>query len=106
AHKMHTEGLCIAMMPEGTRNKEGKGLLPFKKGPFHLAILAQVPIIPVVSSPLKDIASWKYKVLKGGTIHMTVLPPIPTKGMTDGDVDRLSNTVREKMLAVLKKYEA
>ena len=37
------------MFPEGTRHSAREtGMLPFKKGAFHLAIQAQVPIIPVV----------------------------------------------------------
>lgn len=37
------------MFPEGTRHSaQETGMLPFKKGAFHLAIQAGVPIIPVV----------------------------------------------------------
>jgi hypothetical protein len=31
-----------------------------------------------------------------------VLPPIPTKGLTEKDVDRLAAEVREKMLEALR----
>ena len=36
--------------PEGTRNGN-RSLLPFKKGAFHVAIICQAPIMPVVYSP-------------------------------------------------------
>jgi len=37
------------MFAEGTRaSQEVPGLRPFKKGAFHLAIDAQIPIVPVV----------------------------------------------------------
>lgn len=39
-------GLCVVVFPEGTRSRDGR-LLEFKKGPFHLAAEARVPIVPV-----------------------------------------------------------
>ena len=37
------------MFPEGTRSmREHHDMLPFKKGAFHMAIQAGVPIVPVV----------------------------------------------------------
>lgn len=37
------------MFPEGTRHSAREsGMLPFKKGAFHLAVQAGVPIVPVV----------------------------------------------------------
>lgn len=99
ADRMNREKLSVAMMPEGTRNKKGRGLLPFKKGPFHLAILAQVPIVPVLSSPLEKVANYMNRILPGGTVIIRALPPISTKGMTSGDVDKLMSIVRPIMEA-------
>lgn len=95
----------IGITPEGTRNKAGKGLLPFKKGAFHLAIKAQVPIVILVVAPLGEIANWKTKRLQKARVPIKVLPPIPTEGMTENDVDNLIRVVREKMEATLNALE-
>ena len=39
-------GLGMLAFPEGTRSSNGK-LLPFKKGPFQLAMEAGVPVVPI-----------------------------------------------------------
>ena len=42
--------ISLIMFPEGTRtNSEVPNILPLKKGGFHLAIEAGIPIIPVVT---------------------------------------------------------
>ena len=47
---MKNVGTSLWMFPEGTRHSEEvPNLLPFKKGGFHLAIQAGIPIIPVVT---------------------------------------------------------
>ena len=39
-------GVSMTIWPEGTRSTDGR-LLPFKKGPFHLAMESGVPIVPI-----------------------------------------------------------
>src|SRR6516165_1162561 len=46
AAKVLRRGLIMVIFPEGTRSADGR-LLPFKKGPFHLAKEAGVAVVPV-----------------------------------------------------------
>ncbi len=47
-------GLNVVVFPEGTRGRTYE-LRPFKKGPFVLAIAAQVPIVPVITWGSKEV---------------------------------------------------
>uniref|UniRef100_A0A1A8K6X1 1-acyl-sn-glycerol-3-phosphate acyltransferase n=4 Tax=Nothobranchius TaxID=28779 RepID=A0A1A8K6X1_NOTKU len=90
AKTMLDEQIRLWVFPEGTRNQNGD-LLPFKKGAFHLAVQAQVPIIPVVFSSYGNFYLRKEKQFKSGTIKLKILPKIETKGMTADDVASLSD---------------
>jgi lysophosphatidate acyltransferase len=63
------EKQCVFMFPEGTRSyaKEPM-LLPFKKGAFHLAVQAGVPIVPVVVGNYSDILYVQGRIFKSGVI--------------------------------------
>jgi len=95
-------GAQIYIFPEGTRNRTSDLMLPFKKGAFHTAIAAQVPVVPFVCSPVKDLVNWKEKKIRGGRVILKALQPVSTLGMTTDDVDRLSHQVRESMLEALR----
>lgn len=63
------ERQSVYMFPEGTRSyaKEPK-LLPFKKGAFHLAVQAKVPIVPVIVANYSHILSPRTLTFKAGKI--------------------------------------
>lgn len=95
--RMLDEKLAVWFFPEGTRNKATTGLLPFKKGAFHLAVSAQVPIYPVVFSSYRSFlepARWKFGP---GLAVATVLEPVETTGLTAADVPELTEKVRRLM---------
>ncbi|KAF7552828.1 hypothetical protein G7046_g7278 [Stylonectria norvegica] len=97
----------VYMFPEGTRSyPKDPMLLPFKKGAFHLAIQAGVPIVPVVVSNYSHILYVKDFVFRAGKIPIKVLDPIPTKHLTAADVDELTRSTRELMLDELIKLSA
>ncbi|ODA80158.1 hypothetical protein RJ55_03116 [Drechmeria coniospora] len=102
AKEIRDKRQSVYIFPEGTRSytKEPE-LLPFKKGAFHLAIQAGVPIVPCITANYSHILYLKNMVFKSGTIPIRILDPIPTKGLTSADVDELSRTTRELMLKEL-----
>jgi 1-acyl-sn-glycerol-3-phosphate acyltransferase len=84
----------IWVFAEGTRNL-GKGLLPFKKGAFQMAIAAGVPIIPVCASTYVNhlqLNRWN-----SGEIMIRSLPAIPTAGLSQDDLLQLIETCRTQM---------
>ncbi|NXG70779.1 PLCB acyltransferase, partial [Baryphthengus martii] len=100
AKTMATDNVKVWVYPEGTRNCTGD-LLPFKKGAFHLAVQAQVPVIPVVYSSFTTFYNPKKNLFTSGKIKVEVLPPIETKDLTSDDVsdltDRCFRTMRETL---------
>ncbi|XP_046668864.1 1-acyl-sn-glycerol-3-phosphate acyltransferase alpha-like isoform X2 [Homalodisca vitripennis] len=97
--KLHKTKLWL--FPEGTRNRKGDTLLPFKRGAFRVAVACQVPIIPVVYSPYYFMNAEK-KYFGHGRVIVHVLDPISTEGKTENDIDALMEESRELMV---KQYE-
>ncbi|NWS36401.1 PLCA acyltransferase, partial [Polioptila caerulea] len=100
ASTMRRENLRVWVFPEGTRNP-GKSMLPFKRGAFHLAVQAQVPIVPIVISPYWDFFSSKEKRFTSGTCTIRVLPRVETRGLSPKDVPELTESVRQAMAEAL-----
>lgn len=84
----------IWVFVEGTRNL-GKGLLPFKKGAFQMAIAAGVPIIPVCASTYVN--HMQLNRWNSGEIMIRALPAIPTAGLSQDDLPQLIETCRTQM---------
>ncbi|KAF9306702.1 1-acylglycerol-3-phosphate O-acyltransferase [Podila horticola] len=102
--RKHKSGIWI--FPEGTRSRlDTADLLPFKKGAFHLAIQAQLPVLPIVSAGYSHIYDSSKRSFPGGELEIRVLEPISTKGMTADDVNDLMEKTREVMLKHLKEMD-
>ena len=64
---MKAKRQSVFIFPEGTRSYADKPtLLPFKKGAFHLAVQAQVPILPTVAENYSRILNVKAKRFNAG----------------------------------------
>lgn len=93
----------IWVFVEGTRNL-GKGLLPFKKGAFQMAIAAGVPIVPVCCSNYKR--TMRLNRWHSGSLRIHALPPIDTAGMTLDDMPMLMERCREQMVTCIHELDA
>lgn len=67
----------VWIFPEGTRSHfPTPDLLPFKKGAFHLAIQAGVPIVPVVVANYSHVLHVRGRSFEQGLIKIKVRLPI------------------------------
>jgi 1-acyl-sn-glycerol-3-phosphate acyltransferase len=91
-------GLDMTVFPEGTRSLDGR-LLPFKKGPFHMAMETGVPIVPVTIVGTHDILPKGQVRIRPGTARLIFHLPIdPTQF---GERDALIAAVRDRVASGL-----
>jgi 1-acyl-sn-glycerol-3-phosphate acyltransferase len=77
-------GRSFAVFAEGTRTRDGR-LLPFKKGAFHMAIAAGVPVVPVTIDGAYEAMPPDTFKLRSVPIRVIIHDPIPTVGLgSDG----------------------
>jgi 1-acyl-sn-glycerol-3-phosphate acyltransferase len=86
-------GQTVVLFPEGTRSRDGK-LGAFKKGGFHLAIDAGVPILPVALKGTRETMPRGSLLLRAGRVQAIVGTPIPTAGLSETDRHKLLEQVR------------
>nr|CDS34898.1 1 acyl sn glycerol 3 phosphate acyltransferase [Hymenolepis microstoma] len=99
---IQNEHITMFVFPEGTRNRNGDHLLPFKKGAFHLAIQSQLPIFPVVISSYKSFLDHKNKVFDDAAYGVYILKPILTEGLTSADAGSLMQQTFDAMSEVFE----
>jgi putative phosphoserine phosphatase/1-acylglycerol-3-phosphate O-acyltransferase len=100
ALKALSEGRSIAVAPEGTRSRT-KHLGRFKKGAFHIAMQAGVPIVPIVFENALDVLPRGAVVMRPANVRAVVLPPVDTSGWTRDGLDAEIEKIRQQYLDVL-----
>ncbi|HEX3438696.1 MAG TPA: lysophospholipid acyltransferase family protein [Pseudacidobacterium sp.] len=68
-------GLHVTTFVEGTRSRDGR-LLPFKKGPFYLAMETGVPIVPISIWGTEGMMKKGSVSITPGTAHVAFHPPL------------------------------
>ncbi|GAB2715386.1 HAD-IB family hydrolase [Nocardia thraciensis] len=98
-------GLSIVIAPEGTRSLTPR-VGPFKKGAFHIAVQAGVPIVPVVIRNAGEIAWRNSAIVRKGTVDVAILPPIDVSGWDPGAMDAEIERVRQLFVDTLLDWPA
>lgn len=86
------EGKSVMTFPEGTRSMDGQ-IHPFKKGVFHLALKAGVPIVPVTIVGSGEIMPKKSLRVHPGHVTLVIDKPIDVSPYTEETLDDLLNRV-------------
>jgi len=103
AGKTLKSGNSVMIFPEGTRSKNGI-LQPFKTGAFHIALQAQVPILPVaISGTFEAVRKGGFLVSKNFNIRATVLDPIPFETFVNLDPKEIAEKVHQIIEQQLRK---
>lgn len=98
------DGESVILFPEGTRSRDGK-LGRFKRGAFHLAIEAGVPVVPVAISGTGKVVRPRSIVVRPGPVRVTFLPPIDVGLFAPDDLDGLLARTRNAIVACLEPDE-
>ena len=80
------KGVSIAIAREGTRSLTAR-LGRFKKGAFHIAMQAGVPIVPIVLRNVHDALPKGGWFIRPTHIEVVVHPPIETAGWNRDELD-------------------
>lgn len=94
-------GTSVLLFAEGTRTSDGT-LQPFKRGAFHLATRAGVPVIPLTINGSYGIVPKHSMRIRPGTVELVLDAPIHLENATGRDAElRLMEQVRA---AIEKNY--
>ncbi len=90
AKQVVQQGLNMAIYVEGHRSFDGK-LMPFKKGPFYLAMECGVPVVPVTITGTHHLMPKGRFAIKPGTATVIFHPPIEPKdfGSREGLMEKV-----------------
>lgn len=96
------DGLSVAIAPEGTRST-GDRLGVFKKGPFHIAMQAGVPMVPIVIHNASDVLPKGGFFIRPSVVHVDVLAPVSTDDWSAETIDEHVAAVRGQYLRLLEQ---
>ena len=97
-------GDSVMMAAEGTRSPT-PSLLPFKKGVFHIATQAGVPIVPVVIKNAYEILPPGEVIPRTGTVEVEVLEPIDTSNWKKETMEDHIADLRDRFLVALDQTD-
>ena len=97
-------GCPVMFFPEGTRTKDGT-VGKFNDGAFHLAIKAQVPILPIaVEGSHRCLPKHSWVFGEPARVRLKVFCPVKTTGMALTDVATLREQVRSVIIRQIAEW--
>ena len=101
ARRVLEKGFHITTFVEGTRSRDGR-MLPFKKGPFYLAMEAGAPVVPVSIHGTESMMAKGSPRVRPGTAHITFHEPLDPARF--GTREELMEAVREEIASGLPEW--
>lgn len=97
-------GCPVMFFPEGTRSMDGR-VGRFNDGAFHLAIRAQVPVLPIaIEGSHRCLPKHSWVFGEPARIRLKVFSPVETTGMTPADVASLRDQVRSVIIRQIAEW--
>lgn len=103
--KLRDDGVSLVISPEGTRSATA-ALGPFRKGPFHIALQAGVPVVPIVIGNAGQLMGRHSQVMSSGTVEVRVLAPIDTSSWEPESIGEHAADVRARFVDALTDWGA
>jgi len=95
------KGIHITTFVEGTRSRDGR-MLPFKKGPFYLAMESGAPCVPISISGTESMMKKGSLRIRPGLVRVVFHPPIYPAEMRDREA--LLEAVRQSIASGLPEW--
>jgi 1-acyl-sn-glycerol-3-phosphate acyltransferase len=95
-------GISMMVFPEGTRSPDGR-LLPFKKGPFFLAMETGVRVVPISILGTYEIMPKGSFAIRAGTATVIFHDPLDPAAFPSREA--LMEAVRQKIAAPLPQEQ-
>jgi len=88
-------GMSVLTFPEGHRTKDGT-VQPFRRGVFLMARNANMPVVPIVVRGMYEVnRKGSLLFFPGREVDVFVGPQIDTRGLTDDEIPRFAEQVRQ-----------
>ncbi len=101
AQDVLSSGLSLFIFAEGTRSRDGR-LQPLKKGPFHVAFSAGVPVVPVSLHGTESMMRKGNMRVFPATAHVTFHEPLDPAQFADREA--LMDAVRTSIASALPEW--
>ncbi len=96
-------GTSVVIAPEGTRSYSPR-VGRFRKGAFHLAMQAGVPLVPIVIRNAGELMWRDALTARSGVVDVVVHEPVPTTGWTKADLDEAVRRIEELYRETLEAW--